>query len=119
MNILQNTNSITMESKENFVRKLNLSAPSNKYEENNKPKSRAKPEEAAEKGDEAFIADKGIISFATGVPPQYTQDVLNSVLLAQFAANAAFPKKEHLEMWYEEYIRVLSGIGWVIGKSRI
>src|SRR4051794_9253487 len=64
--------------------------------------------------DQAFLADKSLVSFVSEVTGQNRQDVLNSTLLAQMAANKQFPNEADLLDWYRTFIEVLSKIGWEI-----
>lgn len=70
--------------------------------------------ESADK-EQSFIADKTIVSFAAGISPQYRKDVLNCTLLAQMAANKKYNSddKDTLK-WYQEYVDVLSRLGWIL-----
>ena len=40
--------------------------------------------------------------------------MLNSVLLAQLAANREFPDESQLIDWYKKFVNVLTNLGWVI-----
>lgn len=55
-----------------------------------------------------------IASFVDGVTGQQKNDVLNSTLLAQLAANVKFDKTQDPINWTKFYTRVLENIGWVI-----
>lgn len=75
-------------------------------------------ESALQSGDEekleAYINNRSLISFASAVNGQNRQDVLNSTLLAQLAANKKVPDDSKLEDWYKTYTEVLSQIGWTV-----
>lgn len=72
--------------------------------------------DAKESGDEAkaesFLANKSIIAFTSTVSGQTRQDVLNSSLIAQLAANRQHPADEDLIPWFNTYKETLSNIGW-------
>lgn len=104
-----------MDNREKFVEELNVRYPLNNYKGDG-PKMF--PEGISKENlPKAFIADKGIVSFTMNTSQHHRQDVLDSVLLAQLAANYAYPNKKEMEKWYDEYMRVLIGIGWVIEKK--
>jgi hypothetical protein len=68
--------------------------------------------------DQSFLSAKSVVSFVAGVKDQARQDVLDSMLLAQLAANKSFPSEENVIQWYEKFISVLSTVGWNIeGKD--
>jgi hypothetical protein len=62
--------------------------------------------------DRAFISDKTIVSFVSGVSGQNREDVLSSTLLAQLAANKKFSVESDTISWYKEFTDVLMKIGW-------
>jgi hypothetical protein len=64
-------------------------------------------------GKTAFVDSASTVSFVQNVPLQTTQDVLNSTLLAQLAANKQFDRERETEAWYGLYRDVLSNVGWV------
>jgi len=64
-----------------------------------------------------FLNYKSLNAFSSEVSAQTQQDVLNSVLLAQRAANKKFPNNDQLEKWYEYYFEVLSNLGWVLEQK--
>jgi hypothetical protein len=102
-----------MTDKKQFIEELQVSYPNSTYEQENF-KTFRRTLEAGEDKEQAFLADKTVISFVSNIAIEYRQDVLNTVLLAQLAANKAYPDNKDLTNWYNEYIRVLSGLGWVI-----
>ena len=53
-----------------------------------------------------------MVSFADGVTGQQKEDLLNSTLLAQLAANGRFDREKDTLNWYETYRTVLRGVGW-------
>lgn len=102
-----------MDDRKRFVEELNISFPDNTYEQGNF-KSFKSALEAGNNAEQAFIADKSVVSFVSNIGVEYREDVLNTVLLAQLAANNVYPDKKDLAKWYDEYMRVLTGLGWVI-----
>lgn len=64
--------------------------------------------------DNAYVDAGSLVSFVRGVPLQHKEDVVNSVLLAQLAANRKFNREKQVLDWYEFYGTVLEGVGWVI-----
>lgn len=60
----------------------------------------------------AYVAAASVVSFADGVTGQQKEDLLNSTLLAQVAANARFDREKDTLNWYEAYRTVLRGVGW-------
>ncbi|MCF0069576.1 hypothetical protein LZD49_03780 [Dyadobacter sp. CY261] len=64
--------------------------------------------------EQSFMNAKSIVSFVSEIDGQRRDDVLNSVLLAQLAANKQFPGDDQSLEWYEEFVKVLNNIGWNI-----
>ena len=62
----------------------------------------------------AKVVDGSTVSFIGGVPKLQQQDVLNSTLLAQLAANKAHDREKATEQWYTKYREVLENIGWIV-----
>jgi hypothetical protein len=54
------------------------------------------------------------VSFVSGVSSDNQDDVLNSTLLAQLAANKKFDREKDTPNWYKFYADVLGNVGWVI-----
>ena len=101
-----------------YVSDLKVKPPEGRFET---VRSRS-PEEAKlvkEDTEQAFLADKSLVSFISQVNGQNRKDVLNSTLLAQMAANKKFPNQEDMLEWYKAFIDVLSKIGWNIEASDI
>lgn len=63
---------------------------------------------------EGFVADGSLVSFVSEVTSQAREDVLNSTLLAQLAANKKYDRWKDTENWYKFYSNVLENVGWVI-----
>lgn len=64
--------------------------------------------------DTAFVDAGSLASFTSQLNGQQKQDVLNSTLLAQLAANKKYNRFDHPDDWYQFYTNVLSNIGWVL-----
>ena len=60
----------------------------------------------------AYVSAGNIVSFIEGLTKLHKQDVLNSTLLAQLAANKAFNRETDTVKWYAKYTEVLSNVGW-------
>jgi hypothetical protein len=64
-----------------------------------------------------YVNDGSLISFVTGLSSEDKSDVLNSVLLAQRAANKKHDRYTEPEAWYKSYREILTTIGWVGGQD--
>ena len=64
--------------------------------------------------DTGFVDAGSTVTFVGGIPVARQEDVLNSTLLAQLAANKVFDRESQTEQWYGYYRNVLENIGWVI-----
>lgn len=53
-------------------------------------------------------------SFTSGLSGQQMEDVQNSTLLAQLAANEKYPDQKDTTEWYNFYSGVLSHLGWIM-----
>ncbi|MGO2204307.1 hypothetical protein [Pseudomonas helleri] len=63
--------------------------------------------------DSAFVAGNSVVSFVGGLEPQLKQDVMDSVLFAQLAADKQFPNKDTQRVErYNLYNQILSRCGW-------
>ena len=65
-------------------------------------------------GDKAFVDAGSLVSFVSNISSQNRQDVLDSTLLAQLAADHAYDRQKDTQDWYHKYVEVLSKVGWVI-----
>jgi hypothetical protein len=54
-----------------------------------------------------------LVTFIDGVSGQQNEDVLNSTLLAQLAANRKHHRERDTPGWYDFYCTVLEQVGWV------
>lgn len=64
--------------------------------------------------EQSFFNEKSLVSFASSVTGQLRSDVLQTILLAQMAANKQFPGQEKLFDWYNVFLSVLAKIGWIV-----
>ncbi len=64
--------------------------------------------------EQSFLNAKSLVSFVSEVNGQRRSDVLNSVLLAQLAANKQFPEEAQILDWYKAFVKVLNNLGWTI-----
>lgn len=61
------------------------------------------------------LVDAGsLVSFTSRVKFQQKEDVLNSTLLAQLAADKQYNRNSQTEDWYTFYTHVMSKVGWVL-----
>lgn len=63
---------------------------------------------------EGFVDAGSLVSFTSQLNGQHKEDVLNSTLLAQLAANKKYDRYSQTEDWYKFYTDVMSNIGWVM-----
>jgi hypothetical protein len=61
----------------------------------------------------AFIDKGSVVAFTADVAGQNREDVLNSTLLAQLAADKANNRESDVMGWYATYSGVLAKLGWV------
>lgn len=64
----------------------------------------------------ASVADGSVVCFTDGLSVQHKQDVLNSTLLAQLAANKKYDREKQTKEWYAYYRSVLEQVGWVVSE---
>jgi len=82
------------------------------------PKSRNPvTEQVAEGIEQSFLNARSLVSFVSEVNGQRRKDVLNSVLIAQLAANKAHPNDDQVLEWYKTFIEILNKLGWVIEQA--
>lgn len=61
----------------------------------------------------ANVDAASVVTFVDGLSQQQKEDVLNSTLLAQLAANKQHDRERDMVGWYGTYLSVLEGVGWV------
>ena len=64
------------------------------------------------------VIDGSLAATSHEMTEQQVQDVTDSTLLAQLAANKKFNRFEDPENWYKFYMNVLSNIGWTLESFR-
>jgi hypothetical protein len=98
---------------EKYVRGLEISPLSAAF-----PVSRDLQKDVAVEGEEqSFLNAKSLVSFISEVNGQRRNDVLNSVLLAQLAANKQFPDDTQILDWYKAFVKILNNLGWAIESA--
>lgn len=70
-------------------------------------------------GPSAAVVAGSIVAFAPGISDQHRQDVLQSLLLAQLAANAKADRQKDPAGWFTAYRGVLEQIAWVVEGSAV
>ncbi|XP_068709313.1 uncharacterized protein [Montipora foliosa] len=63
---------------------------------------------------EGLVDAGSLVSFTSEVGQKQKEDVLNSTLLAQLAANKKYDRFTDIENWYKFYGDVMSQLGWVM-----
>ncbi len=109
-----------MDEIEKYLDNLELSKDDSKIMSFEMPfkKSRKKSMESGSETleDESFVNYTALNSFVSGITKTKQDDVLNSMLIAQRAAQSAFPNRNQVKEWYEKYFEVLTTIGWVMDQ---
>lgn len=67
-----------------------------------------------DKPGDKYVDDGSLVSFVSNLKATQKQDVLDSTLLAQLAANKHAVRFEDTEGWYKFYVNVMENVGWVI-----
>ncbi len=67
----------------------------------------------------AVVAGDSILSFVSGLDQQAREDVLNSTLLMQLAANRRFDKARQREEWFGFYAEGLGKLGWTVSHNEL
>jgi len=63
---------------------------------------------------EGWVDAGSLVSFTSQLTAQHKEDVLNSTLLAQLAADKKYDRFSQTEDWYKFYTEVMGKIGWVM-----
>jgi len=72
-------------------------------------------DEALESGKaQAAVVGSELVSFATGVAPQWRQDLINCSLFAQLWAKAEVADAKRIFDWYDAYFGALQQLGWMV-----
>lgn len=94
-----------------FVNTLEVPTADEIQEARNLPSSPAKLAEDGKKP-AAFVDGGSVVAFVADVSGQNREDVLNSTLLAQLAADKQFNREKQVMDWYGFYTQVLGKLGW-------
>ena len=105
-----------MNDPETFISELELPALPAEYD-NLSTRSGFQSGDATAEDEQAFISNKSLVSFASGIKPLYRGDVLDSTLLASMAAEKKFPNNSNPKEWYNYYVKVLTSIGWTSDRN--
>jgi hypothetical protein len=73
----------------------------------------AAPAQFDSAADGSYVVGSGVVSFAAGVAAPTRELIVNSLLLAQLAANQKAPRND-LRAWHDAYFDTLANLGWVI-----
>lgn len=95
-----------------FVNALNLPSAKEIEEARGLPAPAAELAQAVKKPS-AFVDGGSVVAFTAEVSGQNREDVLNSTLLAQLAADKKFSRETQVMDWYNFYSNVLGKVGWV------
>ena len=101
-----------------YLKDLKLERPNERFDVK-RTRDAVKAEVVKEGSEQAFISDKSLVSFVSGVTVQNREDVLNSTLLAQLAANKKSPIDADIAAWYKAFVELLEKIGWVVQDKEI
>lgn len=63
---------------------------------------------------QGYVNDGSLVSFTSNLKGLQKQDVLNSSLLAQLAANKKYDRLEDSKNWYMFYTNVMATVGWAM-----
>ena len=105
-----------MASPEEFVAKLKIARPPQLHLQRFLSYSaKAGAEVASPSQTDAEIIRQGVLppSFNDEISSKTRNDILNSTLFAQLAADKVFNRDENFDLWCAKYMEVLSKIGWI------
>lgn len=66
-----------------------------------------------ERKEQGFVDCGSLVSFTENLSGQNKEDILNSTLLAQLAADKKYNRETQHDEWYKFYMKVLERVGWV------
>jgi hypothetical protein len=66
---------------------------------------------------QALVAGSGLVMAEEGVSKGGKEDIVNSTLLAQFAASNVVKDRSDVIAWYGEYFSALQRLGWVMASQ--
>ena len=99
-----------------YIHDLELDVPLNDYKNLQNelpPAEETKPAEEEKK----YVNDKSLVSFAAGVSGENQNDLLDSLLISQLAANKQYSAEDEPEQWFNAFSGVMNNIGWVLEES--
>jgi len=67
--------------------------------------------------EQSFFSEKSLVSFASSVSAANRNDVLQSTLLAQMAANLKVKNKAKVFDWYKVFMDTLEKTGWIVESA--
>ncbi len=97
-----------IETRKKFIQGLELAAPRGVLA------TEKKPVRFDEGQDAGYVDAGGLVSFVGNLSTLHREDVLNSALLAQLAANVKHDREKDTQNWYKFYRTVLENVGWVV-----
>ncbi len=74
----------------------------------------AAPPALVDRTAQALVAGSGLVMAEDGVSALTKEDIVNSTLLAQFAASTVVKDRSEVIAWYGEYFSALQRLGWVM-----
>jgi hypothetical protein len=99
-----------------YINDLELDVPLNDYknlQDGTPPTGEAVPAEEEKK----YVNDKSLVSFAAGVSGENQNDLLDSLLISQLAANKQYSAEDEPEQWFNAFSGVMNNIGWILEES--
>lgn len=60
----------------------------------------------------SHVCAGSLVSIAAGICDEHRDDVLDSTLFAQFAANGRYQRDTQTDQWYSVYVQTLNLLGW-------
>jgi hypothetical protein len=60
----------------------------------------------------SHVCAGSLVSIAAGICDEHGDDVLDSTLFAQFAANGRYQRDTETDQWYSVYVQTLNLLGW-------
>lgn len=100
-----------------FVKELNIEA-GEAYSKLRIMKSASEETLPVQAGEEqSFFSEKSLVSFASAVSVANRNDVLQSTLLAQMAANKKVNNKSKVFDWYQVFMDTLEKTGWIVESA--
>ncbi len=99
-----------------FIASLEITGNATRLLQQNPP---GQPDNPGPSADSAVVAGDSLLSFVAGLTRQAREDVLNSTLLMQLAANKRFDKARQREEWFGFYTEGLGKLGWTLSHNEL